>query len=60
MEKWVEHGYSHCVRDYENFGVKFCEAELKRMLELTGGNITDSYKGYKMALEEILNKRRYK
>jgi hypothetical protein len=54
---WEKHGYDHCIGDCKNFGVRFCEAELKRMLELTGGNITNSYKGYKMALEDILKKR---
>ena len=32
---WEEHGYNHCISDCKNFGVRFCEAEVKRMLELT-------------------------
>ena len=58
MNKWEKHGYDHCVSDYENFGIKFCEAELIRMLKLTNGTITNSYKGYKMGLEDIQDKRR--
>lgn len=57
MNKWEKHGYDRCIYDYENFGIKFCTNELERMLELTNGTETNSYKGYKMALEDIRDKK---
>lgn len=58
MNKYEKKGYEHCINDYENFGIKFCKDELERMFKLTDGT-TSSYKGYKQALEDLLNKRRY-
>lgn len=57
MNKYEKQGYEHCTYDYKNFGIKFCMDELKRMLELTNGVETSSYKGYKMALDDMHDKK---
>lgn len=55
MNKYERQGYADCILDYTENGLEFCIDELLRLDDLSG-ETSFTYKGYKLALNDIRDK----
>lgn len=55
MNKYERQGYANCILDYIENGIDFCADELLRIHDLSG-EISFTYKGYRLALNDIRDK----
>lgn len=56
MNKYERQGYVDCILDYKEHGLRYCREQELYLFKLNSNQESYTYKGYHLALEDLLDK----